>query len=66
MIPVKNDNMCTTNNGIESLNGHFNSAQIEPQTIYSVIKGFQRDVEYSELILQEISAGTYRVIRKTR
>ena len=48
-----------TNNSLEAFNGNFNKSQIGPQTVYTCIKGFKREVEITKIILRELTGGLY-------
>ena len=60
MFHVTNNKCTNTNNSLEAFNANFNGAQKGPQTIYTVIKGFIREVEYTEIKHGEISFGKYK------
>ena len=60
MFHVLNENTSTTNNSLEAFNGNFNKSQPGTQTIYTAIQGFQREVEYTEIKLKELTEGTYK------
>ena len=60
MFHVLNEMIPNTNNSLEAFNGNLNGAQVGPQTLYTVIKGFRREVEYTEIKHKEIISGKYK------